>query len=195
LDDVIIFSSTIEQHAQRLEHVLQRFEQANLKLQPRKCVFAKDQVEYLGYVVSREGVHASPDKTRAVKEFPTPRTVKQVRGFLGLSSFYRRLIPHYAEKAKPLTELLRKEAVFVWGDRQEKAFTELKDALCSDTVLAYLDFTSPFLLTTDASRLALGAILSQVQNGIERPLAYASRQLNKAEQNHSATELECLGII
>jgi hypothetical protein len=117
LDDVIIFSSTIEEHARRLEHVLQRFEQANLKLQPQKCMFAKAQVEYLGYIVSREGVHASPEKTRAVREYPTPRNVKQIRAFLGLS-FYRRLIPKFAEKAKPLTELLRKEAKFIWGGRQ-----------------------------------------------------------------------------
>ena len=89
LDDLIIFSDTIEEHANRLEHVLQRFEKANLLLQPAKCVFAKSKVQYLGYVVSREGISASPDKVKAVREYPTPQSVKDVRSFLGLASFYR----------------------------------------------------------------------------------------------------------
>ena len=141
LDDLIIFSDTIEEHANRLEHVLQRFEKANLLLQPAKCVFAKPKVQYLGYVVSREGISASPDKVKAVREYPTPKSVKDVRSFLGLASFYRRLIPKFADLAKPLTELTRKETEFIWEERQETAFQGLKEKLCSSEVLAYPYFS------------------------------------------------------
>ena len=96
LDDLIVFSDTIEEHASRLEHVLQRFERANLQLQPAKCVFAKPQVQYLGYIVSRDGITASPDKVKAVRQYQTPRSVKDVRSYLGLVSFYRRLISKFA---------------------------------------------------------------------------------------------------
>jgi hypothetical protein len=195
LDDLIVFSDSIEEHAIRLEHVFQRFERANLLLQPAKCVFAKSEVKYLGYVVSREGISASPDKVKAVRDYPTPKTVKDVRSFLGLASFYRRLIPKFADIAKPLTELTRTETEFVWKERQETAFNCLKEKLCSSEVLAFPDFKSDFILTTDASKVGVAAILSQVQNGVERPLSYASRQLCQSEQNYSASELEMLAVI
>jgi hypothetical protein len=111
-------------------------------------------------VVSRDGIAASPDKVRAVKEYPPPINVKDVRAFLGLASFYRRLIPKFAEIAKPLTELLRKEVPFLWQARQQTAFNKLKDTLCSSEGLAYPDFNAQFILTTDASRVAVAAILS-----------------------------------
>ena len=111
--DVIVYGNTIEEHARRLGHVLERFDRANLKLQLGKCVFAQPQVEYLGYIVSRKGIRASPDKTKAVRNFPVPRTVKEVRSFLGLASFYRRLVPNFAQIAKPMSELLRKDTVCV----------------------------------------------------------------------------------
>jgi hypothetical protein len=121
LDDLILFSDTIQKHARRLGHVLERFEKANLMLQPAKCVFAKLEVRSLGYVVSEEGISASPDKVKAVRYYPTPKNVKDVRSNLGLCSFYRRLIPKFADIAKLLTELTRKEAAFVWEERQEAA--------------------------------------------------------------------------
>ena len=99
-----MFSDIIEEHASRLEHVLQRFEGANLQVQPAKCVFAKTQVQYLGYILSRDGITASPDKVKAFRQYPTPRSVKDIRSCLGLVSFYRRLVPKFAEIEKPLTE-------------------------------------------------------------------------------------------
>jgi hypothetical protein len=129
-----------------------------------------------------------------VKQYSVPKKVKQVRSYLGLASFYRRLIPNFAEIARPLTRLLKKDVPFTWDKAQQTAFDTLKEILCSDTVLAYPDFSAQFLLTTDASRTALGAILSQVQGGVERPLAYASRQVNSAERNYSASELELLAV-
>ena len=103
IDDILIFANDIQEQARRLEHVLQRFDRANLQLQAGKCVFAHPKVEYLGYVVSQVGILASPEKVQAVQKYPVPKTVRDVRSFIGLASFYRRLIPNFAETAKPLT--------------------------------------------------------------------------------------------
>lgn len=119
IDDIILYSDTIEEHASRLQHVFERFERANLQLQPSKCVFAQSEVQYLGYVISRDGIAPSPDKVRSVRDYPRPTTVKEIRSFIGLASFYRRLVPKFAEIAKPLTELIRKDEKFQWGDRQQ----------------------------------------------------------------------------
>jgi len=121
--------------------------------------------------------------------------VKDVRAFLGLASFYRRLVQKFAETAKPLTKLTRKGQEFHWDPSQQEEFDELKTKLCTTPVLAYPNFELPFILTTDASKVAVAAILSQVQNGLERSVVYASRQLNKAEQAYSASEAELLALV
>jgi hypothetical protein len=177
---VILFSDTAEEHTQRLENVLRRFDEANLQLHPGKCVFAQPEVHYLGFVLSENGVSASSDKVKAVQNYPTPRNVRDVRAYLGLASFYRRLVPNFAEIAKPLTQLTRKGQEFTWGPRQQEVFEGLKQKLRNPPVFVYPNFKLPFILTTDASKVAIAAILSQVQDGIERPIAYASRQLNSA---------------
>jgi len=186
IDDLIVFSKTAQEHAPRLENVLQRVDRANLQLHPGKCVFAQPQVNYLGFVLSEQGVSASPVKIKAVRNYPTTKSSKDVRTHLGLVSFHRRLIADFATVAKPLTELTKKDRPFVWGKGQQKAFEGLKDKLCTAPVLAYPNFNLPFILTTDASKVAVAAILSQVQDGVERPIAFASRQINKAEQDYSA---------
>jgi hypothetical protein len=174
--DDIIFSKSAE-HAARLENVLERFDKANVQLHPGKCEIAHPQVNYLGYVLSENGVSASADKVKAVKKYPTPRSPKEVRAFLGLASFYRRLVSNFAEAAKPLTQLTRKNQEFIWGPCQQETFEDLKNKLCTTPVLVYPNFDIPFILTTDASKVAVAAILSQEQDGIERPIAYASRQI------------------
>ena len=130
-----------------------------------------------------------------MKEYPTPKNARDVRAFIGLASFYRRIVPNFAEVAKPLTVLTRKNQEFIWGPSQQEAFEKMKDKLCSTPVLAYPNFELPFILTTDASKVAVAAVLSQVQDGAERPLAYASRQLNGAEQAYSASEVEMLALV
>ena len=149
----------------------------------------------MGYVITENGISASTDKMAAVREYPVPKTVRDIRAFLGFASFYRRLVPGFAKVAKPLTELTRKDRQFNWGPCQQKAFEKLKELLCSEQVLAYLNFELPFILTTDASKVAIAAILSQVQDGIERPIAFASRQMNTAEQAYSASKAEMLALV
>jgi hypothetical protein len=154
--------------------VLQRFEKVNLLLQPGKCPFALPQVNYLGYVVSRDGFTASPEKVLAVRKYQVPKNVKEVRSFLGFASFYRRLVPRFAEIAKPMTQLIRKDTQFKWESSQQAAFEKLKEVICSEQVLAYPDFKSQSILKTDASKVAVVAVLSQVQDGVERPVAFSN---------------------
>jgi hypothetical protein len=136
IDDVIIYTKSAEEHAMRLENVFQRFENANLQLHPGKCVFAQPQVKYLGFELSENEVSACADKVKAVMEYPTPKNAKNVRTFLGLASFYRRLVPRFAEVAKPLTLLTRKNKIFAWGLSQEEAFQRMKNRPCTTPVLA-----------------------------------------------------------
>jgi len=112
---VILFSNTAEEHALRLENVLPRFDEANLQLHPGKCVFAQLQMQYLGFILTEDGISTSPDKVKAVRQYPTPTSVKDVRVYLGLASLYRRLVPNFASIAKPLTTLTRKDQEFIWG--------------------------------------------------------------------------------
>jgi len=124
-----------------------------------------------------------------------PAFVEDIRSFLGMASFYQRLVPKFAEIAKPLTSLTRKAQPFTWGLSHQEAFRKLKEKLCTSPVLTFPYFSLPFTLTTDASKTALGAILSQFQNGEERPVAYPKRQTNKAEQSYAATEFEMLSLV
>ena len=176
VDDILIYSNSAEKHARRLENVFWRFEEANLQLHPGKCAFAQSQVQYLGYILSENGISPSPEKVKAVQNYPTPKNVRDVRAFLGLASFYRRLVPDFAHIAKVLTVLTRQDQTFTWGQKQQEAFETLKDRFCTAPVLSYPDFKLPSILATDASGTRIGAILLQVQNGAEWVIGYASRQ-------------------
>ena len=180
---------------QRLERVLEALRSANLTLNPTKCRLFKKQVQFLGHVVSAAGVCPDPSKVAAVKRFPTPVSPKNVREFLGLPSYFRRFIPKFADVARPLHKLLEKSSRFVWTDECDAAFRVLKEKLMSAPVLCYPKFSAPFILTTDASEVGLGAVLTQEEDGQERVVAYASRSLSKVERRFSATERECLGLV
>jgi hypothetical protein len=137
-----------------------------------------------------------PAKVEKVKNYPRPKNITQVRGFLGLAGYYRKFVKGFAKRSAPLTELLRKGVAYKWTNRQEEAFEDLKNCLISTPIRVYPDFNEPFILLTDASTVAIGAILSQKdQQGNERVIAYASRQLRPAEKNYYATELECLAVV
>jgi len=195
LDDIVIFSSTMEEHRSRVGHVLERLREAGLKAGLDKCTFAQSSVNYLGHVVTNEGVKPDPSKIVAVKNYPVPRCVRDVRAFLGLAGYYRRFVRDFAKLAKPLTELTQSGRAFVWDMKHQQSFDVLKDNLCSSSVLIYPDFADPFVLATDASGTAMGAVLSQCRDGKDRPVAYWSRQLNQAQRNYSATERELLAVV
>lgn len=195
LDDVIIYSETLQEHRDKLKLVFDRLRQHNLQLQPDKCNFLMREIKYLGHVINGQGVAPDPEKTRAISKYPVPQTPKQVKSFLGLIGYYRKFISHFAQTAKPLNNLLRRNVNFIWEEEQEQAFQSLKNALTTEPILCYPDFKKEFILTTDASKIALGAILSQGEIGRDLPIAYASRTLNKAESNYSTTEQELLAIV
>ena len=196
LDDVLVVGKTLEEHNRNLAKVLDRIREAGLRLKPKKCHFAKTEVEYLGHVVSADGVRTDPKKLDAVHAFPTPTDVRTLRSFLGLASYYRRFIPSFSKVAGPLHALTRKEVPYLWTPLCQLAFEKLKQLLTSAPVLAFPDFEEPFLLETDASGAGLGAVLAQRQkDGSVRPIAYASRSLQPHEKNYSITELEGLGVV
>ena len=169
-----------------------------MKLKPKKCLFLRDEVPYLGHVVTREGIQPDPSKTERIREYPVPTSVSQVRQFLGLASYYRRFICGFSTIATLLNALLRKDVAFRWDDSCQEAFEQLKQCLVSAPVLAYPQFKPelPFVLETDASLLGLGAVLAQKQaDGNVHLIAYVSRSINSHERNYSVTELETLGLV
>lgn len=195
MDDIVVYANSLKQHEQKLRNLLERLKTAGLLLQPEKCKFLCKEISYLGHVITNEGVKPDPKKTEAVANFPRPRNSKNIKQFLGLAGYYRRFVRDFANIARPLTNLLKKEKQFQWDQEQEDAFIELKTILCTEPLLQYPDFTQPFVITTDASGYALGAVLSQGPIGKDLPVAYASRTLNGAEINYSTTEKELLAIV
>ena len=210
LDDIIVFSSTFEEHLERLQAVFFRLELHNLKLKATKCEFFKSQVVYLGHVVSEAGIQADPAKIEAVRNWPVPKIVKEVRQFLGFTGYYRRFVKGFAAIARPLNDLLvgldtnpkasrkkktsKKQVLFEWSEEHQQSFETLIDKLTSPPVLAYADCRLPFSVHTDASTSGLGAVLYQKQDGKERVVAYASRSLKPSEKNYPAHKLEFLAL-
>ena len=195
LDDVIVHAKSFEEAVRRLRLVFERLRSANLKLSPKKCVLFQRKVTFLGHVVSGDGVSTDPSKTEAVNTWPVPRSVAEVRSFLGLTSYYRRFIYEYAHIAKPLHELTEGGKEFLWTEACDKAFCTLKKNLASTPVLAYPTLDDMFILNTDASGVAIGAVLSQVQTGTEKVIAYFSRALRRAERNYCTTRRELLAVV
>ncbi|MES9880251.1 MAG: RNase H-like domain-containing protein [Sedimenticola sp.] len=195
LDDVIVFSANFDDHLTRLRLVFDKFREANLKMRARKCRFVRDRVTCLGHVVSAEGIATDTSKTSAVANWPQPRNVSEVRQFLGLASYYRKFVRNFAEIAAPLHKLLLKSEPFVWSESCRTAFSSLKEKLTTAPILAYPDISAEFILDTDASNESIGAVLSQVQDGMERVVSYGSRSLTKAERNYAVTRKELLAIV
>ena len=195
LDDVLVYSRTFRDHLDHLRLVFDRFREAGLKLKPKKCHFGQKSVKFLGHVISKDGVQRDPDKIKAIKEYPVPRRVKDVRAFLGLANYYRKFVRDFSKIAGPLHDLTKKALKFRWTDECQAAFERLKSALIQAPILGYPDFTLPFDLYVDASDEALGMVLGQVQNGREVVISYSGRKLLPAEKNYSVTEREALAVV
>lgn len=195
LDDIIVFAPTFQQHLERLNAVFERLEGAGLKLKPSKCQLFARQVNFLGHVVSGSGIQADPEKTRVVANWPRPRNLSELRSFVGLCSYYRRFVEHFASIAKPLSQLTEKDRPFEWNTAQEEAFQELKRRLISAPILAAPLNDELYVLDTDASLVGLGAVLQQEQKGQLKVIGYASRTLTPAERNYSTTKREMLAVI
>ncbi|KAL5496553.1 hypothetical protein EMCRGX_G012859 [Ephydatia muelleri] len=182
-DDIIVVGTTFQEHLHHLTSVFTRLRGAGLKLKPKKCTLCRQQVTFLGHIVSTDGVATDPSKTEAVSKWPIPQNRKEVQQFLGLANYYRRFVKDFALISKPLQRLTEKNAPFEWTIGCQNAFDELRKRLVSSPVLAYPDYERRFILDTDASDVGIGAVLSQVSDcGSERVIAYASRSLTRPEQ-------------
>lgn len=189
-DDILVYSKNLSEHWQHLEAVLQLMQNNKMYAKESKCNFAMEKVEYLGHFISGQGVETDPRKISAIVEWPVPKSVKDLRSFLGLSGYYRKFIRHYALLSKPLTELLKKGS-FVWNESAQQAFTILKKALSTSPVLAVPNFSEIFIVETDASQYGIGAVLMQK----DQPLAFISKTLGPKWQNLSVYEKELLAIV
>ena len=181
---------------EHLNDVFKRLRAAGLKLGREKCSFCKSKLIFLGHTISSNGVAPDPAKIEKVQNFPIPRNITELRGFIGLASYYRRFIENFAKIVEPLNNLLRKDIPYEWTGLCHEAFEKLKEKLTTAPILAYPNFSLLFILYTDASYQGLGAILAQKdQENQEHVIAYASWNLSSAEQNYTVTEIECLAAV
>ena len=194
LDDCIIFPSTAAEHIQGLRNFLEKLRSANLKINPTKCELFRTHVPFLGHIISKDGLEADPDKIAAVEKFAIPTNPTEVRSFLGLCSYYRRYVKNLSEITRPLHKANEVVAIF-WTTEARDAFETLKSQLTTTPILAFPMAKEPFILYTDASLTAMGAVLSQVQDGQERSICYASRAFSKAQTTYSATKRELLAVV
>ncbi|KAI8497673.1 hypothetical protein Bbelb_243250 [Branchiostoma belcheri] len=204
-DDILVYSDSFDSHLEKLEFVLTRLEQHGLKLKPSKCNLCQKEVRYLGHVVSEESVATDPDKIAVVRDWPVPATVKQLRSFLGFAGYYRRFVQGYAQIAACLHELVggqgkaqNRTTLEGWSDKHRQAFDTLKQKLTSAPILTCPDYAKDMILYVDACDYGYGAVLSQVQEGVERVIAYASKGLGSSEKsphNYSSFKLELAGLL
>lgn len=206
IDDIIIYSKTEESHLRDVETVFSKLDEAGLKVNLEKTHFLDTSVEFLGFIVTPEGILPNPAKVKAIEAILPPNTLKELKSFLGLTSYYRRFIKDYAKIAKPLTNMTRGELSQVKANQSKKvaiqlteeglkAFETLKELLTSAEVLAFPDFDKPFNLTTDASDYAIGAVLSQGEPGKDKPISFISRSLSKSEEHYATNEKELRAIV
>lgn len=191
LDDVLIFGRSIEEHNERLKEVLQQFRKSGMKLSPHKCVFLRKEVRYLGHVISEKGISTDPEKVKSIMQWPVPKCVGEVHSFVGLCNYYRSFIQNFSQIVEPLQRIVASKK-FVWSVEQEESFAQLKNVLTNAPILSLPRKKGKFILDTDASHSAIGAILSQVQDGEEKVIAYASNKFTKTQRSYCITRKELL---
>lgn len=196
MDDLLVVSKTFEDHMFRLRAVARCLKEANLTINVRKSKFCMREIKYLGHIVGRGCIKPDPNKVNAITEYPIPRTVRQVRSFLGMCGWYHRYISGFADIAAPMTDLTKKHSRYEWTSEAQVAFDELKRRLTTAPVLSHPDFSKPFVIQCDASKNGVGGVLYQLdEDGGEHPIAYMSKKLNAAQRNYCVTEQECLAAI
>ena len=198
IDDVLIASSTPQEHKEHLRKVLQRFEQYGIIINPAKCLLGVTELNFLGHHVTQDGVSPLSEQVQVIRDFPQPKTLRKLREFLGLVNFYHRFIPHCATILTPLNELLKSTATnsrtLHWTTAATSAFEEIKNTLARATLLVHPKSDAPVNIMTDASDVAIGAVLQQHLNGKWCPLSYFSRKLSPTEQRYSTFDRELLAV-
>ena len=191
IDDIFVYSKSQEEHEEHLRLVLNRLQDEKLYAKFKKCEFWLDQVSFLGHVISGNGLAVDPEKIKAVVEWPTPKSVTEIRSFLGMAGYYRKFVEGFSKIAGPLTRLTQKGVKYVWDDNCENSFQQLKNKLVSAPVLALPTGGEPYVIFSDASIQGLGCVLMQG----DRVIAYASRQLKSYEMNYLTHDLELVAVV
>lgn len=195
VDDILITSSSLEEHYEHIHTVLAKFMEHNVTVNLDKCQFFKSEARFLGHIISNQGVKMDKSKIETVKNFKAPNNKKELQSFLGFINFYRRFIDKFAHIIEPLIELVRKDTKWVWNNHHQKAFEDTKSTFLQEVTISFPDFSQPFYLNTDASTVAIGGELFQKINGERHTLGYASRTLKPAETRYTTTEQEALAIV
>lgn len=195
LDDILIYSSTLEEHDQHVRAVLTKLREHKLYGKPSKCELFRKEVKFVGHIVSEEGVRTDPKKIEAIRDWPPPKTPTELRSFLGFCNFYRKFVNQYSKIAAPLTQLTGKKTTWRWATSQQRAFEALKLAMTTTPVLVIPKMELPFFITTDASDFAISAVLEQDHGKGRQPVSYISRKLAPAEMNYPIHEKELLAIV
>ena len=196
LDDIIVTGKSDAAHLENLEAVLKRLAEKNLRINVQKCRFFMERIEYCGHEIDKDGLHKTNAKIEAVQNAPRPQDVSSVRGFLGMVNYYHRFLPNLSSVLHPLNQLLEKDHTWEWSHECEDAFKEAKRLVTSEQVLAHYDPDLPVRVACDASPYGLGAVLSHVMSdGSEKPVAFTSRTLNRAERNYSQIDKEALALV
>ena len=194
LDDIIIYSKNEEEHLQHLEEIFERLRKAGLKLKLQKCSFFKKHIQYLGHLISDEGIQPLPEKVESIRNMPTPTSAKQVKQFLGLVGYYRKFVPSFADISQPLTKLTKKNEPYNWTTECDKCFHMLKNYLQEAPILKYPDPEADYILYTDASKYAYAGVLTQKVDGTDHPVAYTSRLFRDSQLNWAALTKEAYAI-
>ena len=195
IDDIVVYSKSLEEHLEHLQQVFEIFSKYNLSLNLQKCKFFQTSVEVLGHVLTPNGLKTVPSKVQSIALWNALRNVNELRSFLGLASYYRKFIQNFSIRAEPLFKLLKKNQEYIWTPDRNEAFEDIRQCLLSDPILSYPDFDKEFIVRTDASSQGIGAVLLQVEEDkLEHPICCVSRTLSTAEKNYSVTDLEGLAI-
>ena len=194
LDDVLIYGKDFMEQIQRIEAVLQKIELAGLKLKPSKCHLLKNKVAFLGHILTSEGVQTNQDNINKILSWEMPTTVKEVQSFLGMTNYYRRFIQNYSTLVRPMIDLTKKGHKFQWTSSCQAAFTKLKKLLTDSPIMSHPQDSGNFILDTDACDVSIGAVLSQIQDGTEKVIAYGSKSLDKCRRNYCVTDRELLAV-
>ena len=195
IDDLLIFSDNIQEHEHHLRETLTRLQRNGLIVRQDKCVFAASTVEFLGHQVSANGLRPLQSKVSVIQNYPVPTSIKELQAFLGMVNFYHRFIPMAATHMAPLYQVLAgKPTNFLWNADQQSAFNDTKQALAEAAILCYPQPGAPLILTTDASDIAIGAVLETLVSNVPQPLSFYSRTLHKAERNYSTFDKELLAV-
>ena len=194
VDDVLVARKTIDQHLDRLAVVFEKLQGAGLKLKPKKCKLLHDSIKYLGRIIDKEGCRPDPESVEVLRTWKAPKDLRTLRSFLGFANYYREFIKDYATRIQPLQILVRKKGDWVWEEKHQECFEAMKETLIKAPVLGLPQEEGLFILDTDASLVAIAAVLSQQQMKqgrlVEVPIAYASKVLSPTEQRYGAAKLE-----